>query len=151
LLGETNPEIHAIGTPVLTSKIDIADAHLVFDTCEVHLKASRVSSNLERSFKVFEPNRCLVADFLEQDLSVYEKQDGQINTTRHYKGKKDILEFQIASFLESVKKRTPPLYDGKDSLAALRIVEEIWGSIQEPHSRESYLNEDSIRRSAQAI
>jgi len=151
LLRESHPEIHAIGTSVMTPQIDIADVHLTFESCEVHLKASRVSSSFERSLKVFEPNRCLVADFLEQDLSLYEKENGKIQKKRFFTGKKDMLEFQICAFIESIEKRSPPLYQGEESLAALHLVEEIRESIQEPHSRESYLNGDTVRRSAEAI
>ncbi len=152
LMGEDHPEIHAIGTPVVTPHIDIADVHMVFDNgCEVHLKASRVSSTAERSFKVFEPNRCLVADYLEQDLTMYEKSGNEIRMERFSTERRDILDYQIRYFMESVEKRIPPLINGEEGLAALRVVQSIRKSLNPPPSKENYLYGDTLRRSEKTI
>ena len=152
LLGENNPEIHAIGTPVISRFTDIADVHLRFNNhCEVHLKASRVSTIKERSIKVFEPNRCMVADFIQQDFTVYHKENDQIQINRKESDKRDILDFQVGHFIHSVRKRSAPLVSGEEGLETLRLVDKIRNSLQEPTSKENYVYGHSLRRSEQAI
>lgn len=145
-------DLHAIGTSVVTPHIDIADVHMTFSNgVEIHLKASRVSSTAERSLKVFEKNRCLVADYLEQDLTLYRKAGTEIELERFAPERRDILDYQIRNFMDSVDRKSPPLINGEDGLAALRLVQTIRQSLKEPPSKESYLYGDTIRRSEKAI
>ena len=152
MMEDDQPEIHALGTSVLTPLIDVADVHMVFaNGCEVHLKASRVSSKVERSLKVFEPNRYLVADFLEQDLTLYQRDDPSIRVERIIREKRDVLDHEVRSFIDSVERRTAPLVDGAQGLAALRVVCDIRKSIKEPASKNLYLYDDSIHRFEKTI
>jgi predicted dehydrogenase len=152
LLGESNPEIHAIGTPVTSPFTDIADVHLRFNNhCEVHLKASRVSVIKERIFKLFEPNRCLVADFIQQNFTVYHKENEKILINRKEGDKRDILDYQVRHFIDSVAQRTAPLVSGEEGLETLRLVDKIRNSLKEPSSKEHYVYGHTLRRSEQAI
>lgn len=152
LLGEEPSEVNAIGTSVVTPHIDIADVHMRFpNNCEVHLKASRASPTWERSMKAFEKDRCLVANYILQELNLYKKVKGKILIEHFSNGKRDILEQQINAFIESVEKRIAPPVNGKESLMALHLAHRIRKSLKEPPSREVYLYGNTSRRSEKAI
>jgi predicted dehydrogenase len=65
-------EIHAVGVPVLTSKIDIANARLVFESgCVANLTASRISREKIRKIRFFEGSEYLSIDCLHRTVEAY--------------------------------------------------------------------------------
>ncbi|MCP4572448.1 MAG: Gfo/Idh/MocA family oxidoreductase [bacterium] len=59
--------IQAVGSPVLTGQVDIANARLEFvGGCTANLTASRVSVQDKRKFRVFQPGSFLAADCAAQ-------------------------------------------------------------------------------------
>lgn len=65
-------EIHAVGVPVLTSKIDIANARLVFESgCVANLTASRISREKVRKIRFFEGSEYLSIDCMNRSVEAY--------------------------------------------------------------------------------
>jgi predicted dehydrogenase len=65
-------EIHAVGVPVLTPRIDIANARLVFESgCVANLTASRISREKVRKIRFFETSEYLSIDCLNRTVDAY--------------------------------------------------------------------------------
>lgn len=72
LLNQEPLQIEAVGIPVLSSNIDIANARLKFPGgCVVNLTASRVSAQRMRKMRLFQPYSYLSLDFAEQSYSMF--------------------------------------------------------------------------------
>jgi predicted dehydrogenase len=62
-------EIRAVGLPVLSGKVDIANVRLEFENgCVANFTASRVSTERVRKMRFFQPHQYLSLDFARQDL-----------------------------------------------------------------------------------
>ncbi len=72
-LDGTEPvQIEAVGVPVLTPKVDIANARLRFASGLIaNLTASRVSLEKVRKFRVFAPRTYVSADFTAREAQIY--------------------------------------------------------------------------------
>ena len=65
-------EIHAVGVPVLTPRIDIANARLVFESgCVANLTASRISREKIRKIRFFESSEYLSIDCLNRTVEAF--------------------------------------------------------------------------------
>jgi predicted dehydrogenase len=72
VLKEEPSYIEAVGIPVLSTNIDIANARLKFPGgCVVNLTASRVSAQKMRKMRLFQPYAYLSLDFAEQSFSMH--------------------------------------------------------------------------------
>jgi len=137
LLGKPIREVRAIGVPVLTDKIDIANVRLEFEDRSVaNLIASRVSSDRVRKFRVFGRERYISVDTKEQEVKGYRlvKREGAMPTIEGIDitvEKKEPLRAELESFLESVRTRVRPLVSGEDGLAALELALRVGAAIEE--------------------
>ncbi len=62
-------EVRAVGLPVLSRKVDIANVRLEFvNGCVANFTASRVSTERVRKLRFFQPHQYLSLDFARQDL-----------------------------------------------------------------------------------
>ena len=62
-------EIRAVGLPVLSRKVDIANVRVEFENgCIANFTASRVSTERVRKLRFFQPHQYLSLDFARQDL-----------------------------------------------------------------------------------
>jgi predicted dehydrogenase len=62
-------ELRAVGLPVLSRKVDIANVRLEFENgCVANFTASRVSTERVRKMRFFQPHQYLSLDFARQDL-----------------------------------------------------------------------------------
>jgi len=69
LVGSPVHEVRAVGLPVLSRKVDIANVRLEFENgCVANLTASRVSTERVRKMRFFQPHQYLSLDFARQDL-----------------------------------------------------------------------------------
>ncbi len=123
-------EVRAVGVPVLSDEIDIANARLqLSDGCIVNMTASRVSLNRVRKLRTFEPSRYFSVDFSAQEVAQYRLgRDGgrpSIEAVPVAVDRAEPLVRQLDGFLRSSLSRQPPRVDGlsgKRALAtALRI------------------------------
>ena len=65
-------EIHAVGVPVLTDKVDIANARLVFASgCVANLTASRISRERVRKIRFFDRRSYLSIDCMNRSVEAY--------------------------------------------------------------------------------
>ena len=106
-------EIRAVGIPVLTPRIDIANARLEFeDGCVANLTSSRVSKQKMRKLRFFQAD-----DYISLDL---DRQVAAVSSMVEVKGSKRIvnrspqvtheepLKMEITAFLEEVAGRRGP-------------------------------------------
>jgi predicted dehydrogenase len=71
LVGGEVIKIEAVGIPILTQKIDLANARLEFaDGCVANITASRVSGERLRKLRVFQPNEYYSLDYSEQQVAM---------------------------------------------------------------------------------
>ncbi len=124
-------EIHAVGIPIISSTIDIANARLEFENgCVVNITASRISDKSMRKIRVFQHDAYISIDFAAQEVLVYRKveDEGRIPYIVSEKMEiepKDSLEEEISSFLKAVKQKSMPLVSGESGRRALKIALEI--------------------------
>jgi hypothetical protein len=65
-------EVRAVGAPVLSARVDLANVRLAFENgCVANLTASRVSSERVRKLRLFEPDAYYSIDYAEQSVSAY--------------------------------------------------------------------------------
>ena len=132
-------QIHAIGLPVLTPSLDIANARIEFENgCVANLTASRVSREKTRRTRIFQPNGTLTIDYLSQKtfftkkLTPSEKKGiPEVITEEILVTKVDSLEAEIHSFLQSVRDRKEVRVSGRDGKRALEVAFQIIEKIDE--------------------
>jgi predicted dehydrogenase len=65
-------EVHAVGVPVVTPRIDIANARLTFESgCVANLTASRISREKVRKIRFFESSEYLSIDCLNRSVEAF--------------------------------------------------------------------------------
>src|SRR5207249_1961830 len=78
LVGSGAVQVDAVGIPVLTSKVDIANVRLRFASGLIaNLTASRVSAEKVRKFRVFSPKTYISVDFAARAAQVYRLVQGE--------------------------------------------------------------------------
>jgi predicted dehydrogenase len=128
--------VEAVGVPVLTPSVDIANARLRFaNGCIANVTASRVSLKRERKLRIFQADAYLSVDYGERRVRLCRREpaeDGQpalvIEDREVPEG--DALESEIGAFLRAVREREPPPVSGWDGLRALEVVQIIRESLE---------------------
>jgi len=65
-------EVRAVGLPILTEKVDIANVRLEFDSgCVANFTASRVSTERVRKLRFFQPRQYISLDYTRQDVVAF--------------------------------------------------------------------------------
>jgi predicted dehydrogenase len=65
-------EVRAVGLPILSEKVDIANVRLEFDSgCVANFTASRVSTERVRKLRFFQPHQYLSLDYTRQDVIAF--------------------------------------------------------------------------------
>lgn len=128
--GSEAVQVDAVGVPVLTPKVDIANARLRFASGLIaNLTASRVSAEKVRKFRVFLPRTYVSADFVGKEAVIYRlnEKDGQpdIEVERGTAANEEPLARQLAAFVQSAATRTAPVVSGHDGRRALALAETI--------------------------
>jgi predicted dehydrogenase len=125
--GSEPVQIEAVGVPVLTPRVDIANARLRFASGLIaNLTASRVSLEKVRKFRVFAPRTYVSADFTAREAQVYRLEadaEGRprIAATRQGAADQEPLRLQIEAFVKAVRERSQPLVGGPDGRRALAL------------------------------
>ena len=129
--------IEAIGTPVFSGEIDIANARIRFaNGCVANTTASRVSMKTERKLRIFEDAAYISLDLQQKILTLIRKRDGEpqpgqlpVNIEEANLEQGDALKSEIESFLDCIRNNKRPLVSGEDGLRALetaiRISEQV--------------------------
>jgi predicted dehydrogenase len=123
-------QVDAVGVPVLTRRVDIANARLRFASGLIaNLTASRVSAERMRKFRVFSPQTYVSVDFAAREAQVYrlDMSTGkpQISVERTSGEGGEPLVRELAAFVAGVRTRVSPVpgEEGRKALAlALRVL-----------------------------
>ncbi len=124
-------EIRAVGAKILTSKLDIANARIEFDSgCVANLTASRVYGKKVRKLRLFQPFKYISIDYKEQEVKVYSLQDYSIKEETIKIEKVEPLKIELQSFLGSINGNTKEGVSGEEGLNALRLAYQILKEIK---------------------
>ena len=142
-------EIRAVGLPILSGKVDIANVRLEFDSgCVANFTASRVSTERVRKLRFFQPKQYVSLDYGRQDVLVFSVGEGgtsgtpsvnpQIQVGKPSTTSEEPLHAELKSFLEAVQHRSPPMVTLEDGRRALAVALDIVAAIDE-HGRKIHL------------
>ena len=137
IVGAEIESIDAIGTPVFSDEIDIANARIRFTNgCVANATASRVSLKTERKLRIFRDDAYLSIDLQQKILTVIRKRaeappEGQlpVNIEEQNFEQGDALKAEIESFLACVRTGTEPVVSGDDGLRALETAMRITAQV----------------------
>jgi predicted dehydrogenase len=123
--------IEAVGVPVLTGRVDIANARLKFvNGCIANLTASRISRDRVRKIRFFQPMAYLSIDYAAQKLEVWRLVKGS-DPTRAIDGgevavrNEEPLKRELEDFVEAITMKRPPMVTGADGRRALALAQRI--------------------------
>ena len=157
-------ELHAVGLPIVSSKVDIANVRIEFESgCVANFTASRISTERVRKIRFFQPHQYVSVDYARQDVLCIDVPALQISELRSSAApdlsavafqpaesshptpgfamrKLEIsagepLRLELESFLQSVRERTPPEVTAQDGRAALAVALDISTAIRAHQSR----------------
>lgn len=129
--GSDAVQVDAVGVPVLTSRVDIANARVRFRSGLIaNLTASRVSAEKVRKFRVFSPRTYVSADFAAREARVYRLTEGrtgepEISVECQAGLPEEPLRRQLEAFVEAVAVRGKPVVSGSDGRRALALAHAI--------------------------
>jgi predicted dehydrogenase len=128
IVGSPVASFDAIGTPVFSGEIDIANARLRFENgCVANVTASRVSLKTERKLRVFCDDSYMSLDLQQKILTVIRKRNPpaaagelpvQIEEQSFAQG--DALLAEIQAFIRAIRGEGPVMVTGEDGQRALR-------------------------------
>ncbi len=137
IVGAPIVSIDAIGTPVFSEEIDIANARIHFaNGCVANATASRVSVKTERKLRIFEDDAYLSLDLQQKILTLIRKRPASeppgplpVTIDEQNLDQGDALKAEIESFLDCIRTGRPPVVSGEAGLMALetatRITEQV--------------------------
>ncbi len=157
-------ELHAVGLPILSSQVDIANVRIEFASgCVANFTASRVSTERVRKVRFFQPHQYISVDYARQDVlcidvpALQSPESSQpisptsgslqfqpvqaVHPTPEFALRKldvpsgEPLQLELESFLRSVRERTPPEVSAQDGRAALAVALDIATAIRAHQSR----------------
>jgi predicted dehydrogenase len=140
-------EVRAVGLPILSGKVDIANVRLEFESGGVaNFTASRVSTERVRKLRFFQPRQYVSVDYGRQEVLVFTVgEDGsaastptvnpQIKVGKPPVTSEEPLHAELRSFLHSVRERSTPLVSLEDGRRALALALEILAAIGEHGNR----------------
>jgi predicted dehydrogenase len=131
IVGGEVSAVEAVGVPVLTPRVDIANVRLRFaNGCIANLTASRISRDRVRKIRFFQRDAYVSIDYAAQDVEVYRlvPQPGQKPAIEG--GKLDVareepLKRELEDFVEAIRSGRPPLVTGQQGRAALALAEQV--------------------------
>jgi predicted dehydrogenase len=139
--------IEAVGVPVLTGRVDIANARLRFaNGCIANVTASRISRDRVRKIRFFQPMAYLSIDYAAQKVEMWKLvkgqgvlpsiQGGEVSVTNE-----EPLQRELADFVDAVVARRAPAVDGTQGRRALalaqRITDKMTTEMQPPNHEDS--------------
>jgi predicted dehydrogenase len=123
--------VEAVGVPILSDKIDIANVRLSFaNGCIANITASRISAKTMQKIRFFGPEGYHSVDCQKREilsLSKITNSDGKQQIVQNHieVGSHDPLEEEIRSFINAVRTREKPLVPGEDGRRSLALAAEI--------------------------
>ncbi len=129
--------VTAVGIAVLTASPDIANARIEFDNGAIaNVTASRVSTNAQRKFRVFQHQQYLSIDFGKGEVQRViadgnVEGDGPPLSVKSWSLEKgDALLAETSAFVRSIQQDLPCEVTGEDGVVALKLAETIIADIE---------------------
>jgi predicted dehydrogenase len=143
IVGSEIEHIDAVGTPVFSNEIDIANARIRFaNGCVANATASRVSLKTERRLRVFQDDAYLSLDLQQKILTVIRKQavapgDAKLPVTIDEQSFEpgDALRSEIEAFLASCRGERAVAVSGEDGARALQTAVAIAAAVNKAAAR----------------
>lgn len=121
--------IEAVGVPVLTGRVDIANARIKFaNGCIANLTASRISRDRVRKIRFFQPAAYLSIDYAAQKLELWRLtqsdggkpsiQGGEMSVTQE-----EPLKRELEDFVDAIVAKRAPLVTGQQGRRALALAQ----------------------------
>jgi predicted dehydrogenase len=137
--------IDAVGVPILSSNVDIANVRLRFARgCVANVTASRVSLKRERKLRIFQPDTYVSMDFDAHSALIARREPGAARVpgatldmsairveTREFTGE-DPLGAEIDAFVAAARGEGRTGVSAEDALAALRLATRIRDALEVP-------------------
>jgi predicted dehydrogenase len=123
--------IEAVGVPVLTPRVDIANVRLRFDGgCIANLTASRISRDKVRKIRFFQRDAYLSIDYAAQEAEVWRlvSKPGAMPAIEGGKleiGREEPLKRELEDFVDAIRTGRAPLVTGEQGRAALALAERV--------------------------
>jgi len=130
-IGSDVVSIEAVGVPVVTDRVDIANARLRFASgCIANLTASRISREQVRKLRFFQQDSYVSVDCVQQEVESW-------RVTRHAGAPPEIiggqlkvprgepLKLELADFVHSVASDEAPRVGGADGRQALAVAQRV--------------------------
>jgi predicted dehydrogenase len=130
-------EIRAVGLPILSGKVDIANVRIEFESgCVANFTASRVSTERVRKLRFFQAGQYISVDYGRQDVLVFSvgnaavsagQLPGEPSVNPQIKMAKpaiiaeEPLLAEIKAFLQAVRERSRPVVSLEDGRKALQL------------------------------
>ncbi len=148
-VGAMPEEVHAVGIPILSPKVDIANVRLEFaHGCVANLTASRVSTEKVRKLRFFQPGQYVSLDFSRQDVLVIgvaapptpragvpvEPASPELSFHKLDTQPEEPLQAELRAFLAAVQTRLEGPVTGAEGRRALALAERVAQGIGE-HAR----------------
>lgn len=147
LVGEEPSHIHAAGAAVISDDLDICNARMEFSRGAVaNLTASRISTFTMRKFRIFAERSYVALDLKEKTLEHYRLFDsaaelaavqsggmslpfgnrGQmLALERSEPANGEMLQMELADFVQAVRTGAPVPVDGQAGTRALRVADQV--------------------------
>jgi predicted dehydrogenase len=131
--------LEAVGIPILTPMVDLANARLEFaNGCVANITASRVAGERLRKLRVFQPHEYFSLDYAEQQVGMAKLIPPQtagalpeIVAGALAIEKREPLLVEIESFLDAVRLQGAPAVSGAEGRRALAIALDVLVKIRE--------------------
>jgi predicted dehydrogenase len=129
--------VEAVGVAVLTSRPDIANARLKFESgCIANVTASRISRDRVRKIRLFQRDSYISVDYAAQEAECWRLvrrsgampaiDGGKIEITQE-----EPLKRELADFIGAVREKRAPSVSGADGLRALELAQRITDAMQQ--------------------
>jgi predicted dehydrogenase len=157
----TVKEIRAVGLPILTPRVDIANVRMEFESgCVANFTASRVSTERVRKLRFFQPREYVSLDYGRQDvfqIRVTQQEKLSLHSlmafaeapstlpipgvtlNRPSVASEEPLHAELKSFVDCVRRRSTPVVSLEDGRRALSVALEILSAVEE-HTRRARLH-----------
>jgi predicted dehydrogenase len=154
-------EIRAVGLPVVTERVDIANVRMEFESgCVANLTASRISTERVRKLRFFQPKEYVSIDYGRQDvfqIRVTQEEKFSLHNLMSFAETpsnvpipgvtlnrprveaEEPLRAELKSFIDAVRRRSRPVVGLDDGRKALSAALSILSAIEE-HTRRAKLH-----------
>ena len=138
-------EVRAVGLPILSRQVDIANVRLEFESgCVANLTASRVSTEKVRKLRFFQPQQYISVDYTRQDVLVFTvaastapfaaavpgAPGSPIQVGKPSVQAQEPLQAELRAFVHAVRHRSQPLVGLPDGRRALALALDIQATMR---------------------